>query len=70
MTLIIGLTLVIISGCHSKPSVMILSMGECERGIVTEKNAGDIQKVWKDAERGDILISGGCYQEHFIKKRR
>ena len=46
----------------------IIQVGECEHGIVTEKNLNDVKKVWSEAQRTDILISGGCYQEYFIKK--
>lgn len=70
MTLIVVLLLVIISGCHSKPPIIILSIGDCEHGIVTESNVEEVNKIWKNAERTDVLISGGCYQEHFIKKGR
>ena len=64
--LIVGLTLVIINGCTHVPD--IIQVGECEHGIVTDKNLGDIKKIWNEAQRTDVLISGGCYQEHFIKK--
>lgn len=58
--------LVIISGCAHIPD--IIQVGDCEHGIVTEKNLNDVKKIWKDAQRTDVLISGGCYQERFIKK--
>lgn len=63
----------IISGCGLfKEEVVvpdIISVGECERGIVTDTNLAYIQDVWPQARTTDILISGGCYQEKFIKKR-
>ena len=62
------LGLVIVSGC--KTSVPdIISVGECERGIVTDINLEYVQGVWPSAQVTDILISGGCYQDRFIKKR-
>lgn len=68
MKLIGVLSLVIISGCSHPPD--IIQVGDCEHGIVTQKNINDVQKVWKDAQVTDVLISGGCYQDHFIKKRK
>lgn len=68
--LIVGLSLGIISGCVSKEVVpIIISVGECERGIVTEINLEYVQGVWPQAQPTDVLISGGCYQNRFIKKR-
>jgi hypothetical protein len=65
--LIVGLVLVIISGCKAHiPD--IIQVGECEHGIVTNKNLADVKKVWAEAQQTDVLISGGCYQEYFIKK--
>ena len=64
--LIVSCSLVIISGCTHVQD--IIQVGECEHGIVTEKNLNDVKKVWSEAQRTDILISGGCYQEYFIKK--
>ena len=58
----------IISGCSHVPD--IVQVGECEHGIVTEKNIGDVRKIWSEAQRTDVLISGGCYQERFIKKSK
>lgn len=57
-------------GC-SKDIVVpdIISIGECERGVVTDTNIMDVKKIWSKAERTDVLITGGCYQETFIKKR-
>lgn len=68
MKLIVILSLVIISGCNHIPD--IIQIGECERGIVSNKNINDIQKIWKEAQLTDVLISGGCYQDKFIKKRK
>lgn len=57
----------IISGCAPKiPD--IIQVGECEHGIVTNNNLSDVQKIWKEAQRTDVLISGGCYQSRFIKR--
>lgn len=56
----------IISGCTNIPD--IIHVGECEHGIVTEKNLNDVKKIWIEAQTTDVLISGGCYQERFIKK--
>jgi hypothetical protein len=58
--------LVVISGCSETP--LILHVGECERGIVIRDNLADIQKIWPDAQITDVLISGGCYQDKFIRK--
>lgn len=48
----------------------IISVGECERGVVTETNLEYVQGVWPAAQKTDVLISGGCYQDQFIKKGR
>lgn len=62
-----GLIWASISGCTAHiPD--IIQVGDCERGIVTEKNIKTIKDVWPEAQRTDVLISGGCYQQHFIKK--
>lgn len=59
----------IINGCA--PVVPdIIQIGECEHGIVTNKNIDDAKKIWIEAQRTDVLISGGCYQEKFIKKEK
>lgn len=55
------------SGCSNVPD--IITVGECERGIVVKSNVDDIKKIWPEAEITDVLISGGCYQDRFIKKR-
>lgn len=66
-TLIVGLSLVIINGCGSINST-IIQVGECEQGIVTKDNIADIQKIFPNAQITGVLISGGCYQERFIRK--
>ena len=58
----------VINGCH-KTVPNIIQTGDCERGIVTIHNIKNIQEIWPNAEVTDILISGGCYQEKFIKNR-
>ena len=68
MKLIIVSLMVIISGCSHPPD--IIQVGDCEHGIVSKKNVTDVQKVWKDAQLTDVLISGGCYQNKFIKKSK
>jgi hypothetical protein len=60
---------VIISGCAAKVPD-IIQVGECEHGIVTEKNLEEVKKIWSESQRTDVLISGGCYQSQFIKKGR
>jgi hypothetical protein len=62
---------VISSGCSwFKEEVPdIISVGECERGVVTEMNLEYVQEVWPQADITDVLISGGCYQDKLIKKR-
>lgn len=65
--LIVILNLIIISGCATQVPD-IISVGECEHGIVSEKNINDVRRIWSEARRADVLISGGCYQEKFIKK--
>lgn len=69
--LIVGSSLVIISGCAAKTAAVpnIISVGDCERGIVTDSNVKSVQGLWPKAQVTDVLISGGCYQDHFIKKR-
>lgn len=65
--------IMISSGCvlFEKEVVVpdIISVGECERGIVTDVNLEYVQGVWPQAQVTDVLISGGCYQDKFIKKR-
>lgn len=72
--LIVSSSLVIFSGCgwfKDKPVVPdIISVGECERGVVTDVNLEYIQGVWPQAQHTDVLISGGCYQERFIERRK
>lgn len=48
----------------------IISVGECERGVVTAVNLEYVQGVWPQAQQTDVLISGGCYQNRLIKKRQ
>lgn len=68
MTKWIGIcSLVSLSGCGVVPD--IISVGECERGIVTSKNVLQTQEIWPQAQTTDVLITGGCYQEKLIKKR-
>jgi len=57
------------SGC-AKQIPDIITVGECERGIVMRSNENEVKKVWPEAEITDVLISGGCYQDRFIKKRK
>ena len=59
---------VLFSACH-KTVPDIIQIGDCEHGIVTGKNIDETRKIWKDSQVTDVLISGGCYQDHFIKKR-
>lgn len=66
--LIVILSLCLVSGCAAQVPD-IISVGECERGVVVETNIGEVQKIWNRAELTDMLISGGCYQDRFIKKR-
>lgn len=71
--LIVSLVLVTISmsGCSlfHKRVPDIIHVGDCERGIVTDTNLEYVNGVWPQAQVTDILISGGCYQEYFIKKK-
>lgn len=70
--LIVILSLLVVnSGCSwFKEEVPdIISVGECERGIVTDVNLEYVQEVWPQAQQTDVLISGGCYQDKLIKKR-
>lgn len=68
MRLIFVLALSLISnGCTR---TVIVSVGECERGIVTKQNVQHIKEVWPEADITDVLISGGCYQDKHIKKIR
>ena len=66
--LIVSSVLAIISGCSQIPD--IIQLGDCEHGIVTEKNLNDAKKIWPESQRTDVLISGGCYQSRFIKKEK
>lgn len=61
-------SLCILSGCATQVPD-IISVGDCERGIVVETNIIEVKKIWNKAELTDVLISGGCYQDRFIKKR-
>lgn len=63
----IGCLLIIISGCNSAP--IILHTGDCEHGVVYSGNIKEVQKIWEDAKITDVLISGGCYQDKFVKKQ-
>lgn len=67
MRLIVGLNLLLLSGCSS---ISIVSVGECEHGIVTQDNLTNIQRVWPEASIADVLISSGCYQDKFILKKK
>lgn len=67
MKLIVSCSLVIISGCTHTPD--IIQVGECEHGIVFRKNLDDVKKIFPEAQITDVLISGGCYQDKFIKKK-
>ena len=71
--LIVSCLVVIISsiviGCKTTQVPNIISVGECERGVVTDVNLAYVQDLWPQAQETDVLISGGCYQEHMIKKR-
>jgi hypothetical protein len=58
--------MVIISGCTHVPD--IIHVGDCEHGIVSKGNINDVKKIWPEVELTDVVISGGCYQDHFIKK--
>lgn len=59
-----------ISGCTSQQVVpAIISVGECERGVVTGVNLAYVQELWPYAQVTDVLISGGCYQDKLIKKK-
>lgn len=60
--------MILSSGC-AEAVPEILSIGECERGVVTDINLEYVQGVWPQAQQTDVLISGGCYQERLIKKR-
>lgn len=66
---IIGCSLVIISGCAANVPD-IIQVGECEHGIVSEKNLEEVQKIWSESQYTDVLISGGCYQDRFIRKNK
>jgi hypothetical protein len=62
-----------VSGCSlfnkkQDQDIVILSIGDCEHGIVTKTNLEYVQGVWPLAQEADVLISGGCYQDYFIKK--
>lgn len=61
------------SGCglFSKPSVPvdIIMVGDCEHGLVSTANVADVQKIFPLAQRTDVLIAGGCYQQHIIKAK-
>lgn len=62
-------SLYLISSACAKHVPDIITVGECEHGIVTKDNVLYVKKIWQDANITDVLISGGCYQERFIKKR-
>lgn len=69
--LIVVCGLMIISGCAKKVVVPdIIMIGDCEHGIVSAANIGVVQKIFPEAQRTDVLIAGGCYQEKFIKKEK
>ena len=67
--LIVSCSLVIISGCAKQTPVPdIIMIGDCEHGIVSEANIDSVKKIFSEAQRTDVLIAGGCYQDHFIKQ--
>ena len=61
-------SLLLVSGCAAQVPD-IISVGECERGVVTDINLEYVQGVWPQADITDVLISGGCYQDKLVKKR-
>lgn len=68
------LLLVIISnGCalfqRNQVPPDIIMVGDCEHGLVTEASLGETQKIYPLAQRTDVLIAGGCYQQHIIKAK-
>lgn len=56
-------------GCHKQiiPPAIIM-IGDCEHGIVSQSNIQDVVKIFPEAKHTDVLIAGGCYQDHFIKQ--
>ena len=64
----LGLVIFSLSGCHKEKIPDIVSVGDCEHGIVSESNLAKVQEVFVEAARADVLISAGCYQANFIKK--
>lgn len=61
-------------GCQlfQKPVVPppdIIMIGDCEHGIVTTANLEETLKIFPEAQRTDVLMAGGCYQEHVIKAK-
>ena len=59
----------IISGCHhAEPLTIILNIGDCEHGIVSESNISNVKSIFPEAQRADVLIAGGCYRDKFVKK--
>ena len=72
--MILSLCLISLSGCGlfigcATPAPDIINVGECEHGVVTGINLEYVQGVWPQAQVTDVLISGGCYQDRFIKRR-
>ena len=59
---------VVFAACHKEKVPDIVSVGDCEHGIVSESNLAKVQEVFVEAARADVLISAGCYQTNFIKK--
>lgn len=71
--LVVGCSLVIMSsGCQllkGHPPADIVMVGDCEHGLVSDANLHEVKKMFPEAQRTDVLIAGGCYQEHIIKAK-
>ena len=71
--LAVGCSLVIMcSGCslfEKQPPADIVMVGDCEHGIVSTSNLDAVKKIFPEAQRTDVLIAGGCYQQYIIKQK-
>ena len=59
---------ILLSACKHEAIPDIVSVGDCEHGIVAESQLIELQKIFPEAKRADVLISGGCYQLYLIKQ--
>lgn len=69
---VVCLLAIMSSGCSwfkDQPPADIVMVGDCEHGLVSDANLSEVKKLFPEAQRTDVLIAGGCYQQHIIKAK-